>query len=130
MVGTTASHEKYEMFLRQHHDSPKTQIQNADYCDVLMNHRHDLQSCKPFNIFIHTSEAHLREVCRAGGQPYHGSGKYRSRAYYPVSLCKLGMKTRAQECIYYTIFTARRLVVSCDKSGLPVQLDEVLTMSA
>ncbi|XP_015273011.1 PREDICTED: angiogenin-like [Gekko japonicus] len=129
-VGTTAYYnERYQTFLSQHHDNPKTKIENAEYCAVLMNYRSVFQSCKPFNIFIHASEVQLQDVCGAGGYPYHGTGKRQSRTYYPITICRLGVMTRSRQCVYYAAFSTRRLVLSCDENRLPVQLDEVLTMS-
>ncbi|KAL8176497.1 UNVERIFIED_CONTAM: hypothetical protein K2H54_035619 [Gekko kuhli] len=129
-VGATAYYnEKYQTFLRQHHDNPKTKIENTEYCEVLMNYRSAFQSCKPFNVFIHASEVQLQDVCGPGGYPYHGTGKRRSKTYYPITICRLGMMTRARQCVYYAAYSTRRLVLSCDENSLPVHLDEVLTMS-
>lgn len=130
LVSATASKNEYRKFLRQHHDDPKTKLQDADYCEVLMTYRRVIiESCKPYHIFIHTSEAHLRDLCGAGGHSYLDTGKKQSTRDYPVTFCRLAVTSTAGQCIYYATFATRRPIVTCDKNRLPVQLDEILTMT-
>ncbi|XP_077171042.1 ribonuclease pancreatic-like [Paroedura picta] len=129
LVGAADSYgEGFQTFLMQHQDNPKMKTEDADYCDVLMASQHLTRLCKPFHIFVHASEAQLQAVCRADGYPYHGTGKRRSKTSYPITLCRLGMRTKYQQCIYYTSFSNRHLILSCDGNDFPVLLDEVLTM--
>ncbi|EMP28511.1 ribonuclease-like [Chelonia mydas] len=111
---------RYEKFLRQHHDHPRTNA-GRDYCGAMMQRRGMARPCKNINTFIHAPKAQIQAVCSSGGIEYWGMR--RSRAQFPVTTCSLKGPPWGR-CSYLGHANHRFLVITCDPAGWPMHFDE------
>ncbi|XP_067388349.1 ribonuclease-like [Emydura macquarii macquarii] len=120
LPGASPHGPRYQKFLRQHHDNPRTPA-GRDYCGAMMQRRGLARPCKDINTFIHASRAQLRAVCGAGGTPYQGMR--RSRRPLAVTTCEL-RRTQGARCIYRSHAASRYIVIGCDHGTWPAQYNE------
>ncbi|NXL96186.1 ANGI protein, partial [Alectura lathami] len=115
---TCTQNARYQRFLQQHVDYPKTRYpNNARYCQaMLVRRRVNIRGiCKPTNTFVHTRASNLRTICT--NQP---DGALRgTRRRFPVTVCRL-IRSRPT-CTYTGRQFNHRVRVNCER-GFPVHL--------
>uniref|UniRef100_A0A8C8SXA6 Ribonuclease A-domain domain-containing protein n=1 Tax=Pelusios castaneus TaxID=367368 RepID=A0A8C8SXA6_9SAUR len=115
LPGASPHSLRYQTFLWQHHDNPRTQA-GRDYCGTMMLRRGMTRPCKDINTFIHASRAQLHSVCRDGGTPYQGMR--RSKRPLAVTTCEL-KRTQGARCIYRSHAASRYIVIGCSHGMWP-----------
>ncbi|KAH1182347.1 hypothetical protein KIL84_010101 [Mauremys mutica] len=108
---------KFEQFLWEHWDYPKTQFPNPNtYCDWMMWNL-GLYG-KPNHIFIHEPIQKIIDVCHGGGIP-RGNGWYESIQFFNITKCTFNFTLG-----HYTSSGMSVIIVIRCKYGLPVAIQE------
>uniref|UniRef100_A0A8C4Y7X8 Ribonuclease A-domain domain-containing protein n=1 Tax=Gopherus evgoodei TaxID=1825980 RepID=A0A8C4Y7X8_9SAUR len=127
---TAASLTRYEKFLRQHIDYPRTAAPDTrarndrSYCNLMMQRRGMARPCKHTNTFVHAPASQLRDICGRAGRPA-GRNLRNSNNRYRITICRLASGSTRPPCNYRGGSSTRRIRVACVR-GLPVHYDRNL----
>ncbi|XP_013806665.1 ribonuclease CL2-like [Apteryx mantelli] len=121
LVSVGAQETRYQKFLRQHVDYPRTPgLVGARYCNILLMRRAvngPGRPCKPVNTFVHAPAKQLLSVCAQ--QP---DGLHVTVGTLPVTACRLVGGNVRPPCTYRASQLNHRVQVAC-QNGRPVHLD-------
>ncbi|XP_061849579.1 ribonuclease CL2-like [Colius striatus] len=113
---------RYEKFLRQHVDYPRTPVLAAHrYCENMLARRGVTapgRPCKPSNTFVHASPEELSGACSAAAD---AAGLHSTAAALPLTACRLRGGDTRQPCAYRARQLQHHVRVAC-RDGLPVHL--------
>nr|XP_005311844.1 ribonuclease [Chrysemys picta bellii] len=115
---------RYEKFLRQHVDYPKSSAPDSrTYCNQMMQRRGMTSAvCKFTNTFVHASATTITTVCGSGGTP--ASGDLRdSKASFALTTCRLQGGSQTPPCNYNADTSTQRIRIAC-VGGVPVHYDK------
>ncbi|CAM4550170.1 unnamed protein product [Lepidochelys kempii] len=117
---------RYDKFLRQHIDYPKTAAPDTrTYCNQMMQRRGMTSPvCKFTNTFIHDSAASITTICGSGGTPAGGNLRD-SKASFALTTCRLQGGSQRPPCNYNGGTSTQRIRIACD-GGLPVHYDRAI----
>lgn len=114
---------RYEKFLRQHVDYPRTPTLAAQrYCETMLARRRVTASgrpCKPSNTFVHAPAADLVAACSQEPEP--GTGFHSTAGALSLTACRLRGGDTRPPCAYRARQALHRVRVACS-DGLPVHL--------
>ncbi|KAJ7402331.1 Ribonuclease CL2 [Pitangus sulphuratus] len=113
---------RYEKFLRQHVDYPRTSTLAAHrYCETMLARRRVTaqgRPCKPSNTFVH---APVRDLVAACSQAPDESGFQSTPTAMGITTCRLRGGDTRTPCAYRARQLHHHVRVSC-RDGLPVHL--------
>ncbi|XP_054489884.1 ribonuclease CL2-like [Agelaius phoeniceus] len=117
-----AGETRYEKFLRQHVDSPRTATLAAHrYCETMLARRQVTapgRPCKPSNTFVHAPAAELVAAC---SQVPDQTGFQSTPRALSLTMCRLRGGDTRPPCAYRARQAQQHVRVAC-RDGLPVHL--------
>ncbi|PKU45895.1 ribonuclease cl2-like [Limosa lapponica baueri] len=121
LAGTVAE-TRYEKFLRQHVDHPRTSTLAAHrYCETMLARRRVTapgRPCKPSNTFVHAPAEELVAAC---SQTPDTAGFHSTPTAMGLTACRLRGGDTRPPCAYRARQLQHHVRVSC-LNGLPVHL--------
>uniref|UniRef100_A0A8C3R4N6 Ribonuclease A-domain domain-containing protein n=1 Tax=Cyanoderma ruficeps TaxID=181631 RepID=A0A8C3R4N6_9PASS len=113
---------RYDKFLRQHVDYPRTStLATHRYCETMLARRRVTGSgrpCKPSNTFVHAPAAQLVAACY---QAPGSDGMHSTPSTMSVTACRLRGGNTQPPCNYRARQMQQHVRVAC-RDGLPVHL--------
>lgn len=114
---------RYEKFLRQHVDYPRTPIAAAHlYCQTMLARRQVTapgRPCKPSNTFVHAPPQDLVAACSEAPDP--ATGFHSTASAMSLTACRVRGGDTRPPCSYRARQTQQHVRVAC-RDGLPVHL--------
>lgn len=121
------SETRYEKFLRQHVDNPRTSTLAAHrYCETMLARRRVTgpgRPCKPSNTFVHAPAAQLVAAC---SQAPDSEGMYSTPNALSLTACRLRGGDTRPPCNYRARQMQQHVRVAC-RDGVPVHLAGTFT---
>ncbi|RLW09239.1 hypothetical protein DV515_00002634 [Chloebia gouldiae] len=118
-----AGETRYEKFLRQHVDNPRTSTLAAHrYCETMLARRRVTaqdRPCKPSNTFVHAPAADLVAACSQAPDP--DTGFHSTPSALSLTACRLRGRDTRPPCAYRARQAQQHVRVAC-RDGLPVHL--------
>ncbi|XP_032915339.1 ribonuclease CL2-like [Catharus ustulatus] len=114
---------RYEKFLRQHVDNPRTSMLAAHrYCETMLARRRVTapgRPCKPSNTFVHAPAEDLVAACSQAPDPT--TGFHSTPRAMSITACRLHGGDTRPSCAYRARQVQHHVRVAC-RGGLPVHL--------
>ncbi|XP_015717073.1 ribonuclease CL2 [Coturnix japonica] len=121
-VAGAVGESRYEKFLRQHVDNPRTPgLTGNRYCGIMMARRQVTapgRPCKPSNTFVHAPAEDLVATCT---RPADTMGIHSTSTAMDITACRLRGGDTRPPCNYRARQLHHHVRVSC-LDGLPVHL--------
>lgn len=121
-VAGSVGETRYEKFLRQHVDHPRTLgLTGHRYCQVMLARRQVTASgrpCKPSNTFVHAPAEDLVATCK---NPADAMGIHSTSTPMGITACRLRGGDTRPPCNYRARQLQHHVRVAC-LDGLPVHL--------
>ncbi|KAL2304982.1 hypothetical protein Nmel_006949, partial [Mimus melanotis] len=117
------SETRYEKFLRQHVDNPRTSTLAAHrYCETMLARRRVTapgRPCKPSNTFVHAPTEDLVAACSQAPDPT--TGFHSTLSAVSLTACRLRGGDTRPPCAYRARQVQHHVRMAC-RDGLPVHL--------